>query len=69
MHGYLTDLRLRAALDAMRPSGGDLARVATDAGFSHHSHLTDLFTRRFGMPPSRARLSEDGNGTRNRAGS
>jgi len=55
VHGYLTDLRLRAALDAMRPSGGDLARVAADVGFSHHSHLTDQFTRRFGMPPSRAR--------------
>jgi AraC-like DNA-binding protein len=68
VHGYLTDLRLRAALDAMRPAGGDLARVAADAGFAHHSHLTDLFTRRFGVPPSRAR-DVAMSAVRNRAGS
>jgi AraC-like DNA-binding protein len=69
VHRYLTDIRLRAALDAMEPSGGDLSRIATEAGFAHHSHLTDQFTRRFGMPPSVARRRDTAIPVGNRAGS
>lgn len=69
VHRYLTDIRLRAALDAMEPSGGDLSRIAAEAGFAHHSHLTDQFTRRFGMPPSRARRRDAPIPAGNRAGS
>jgi AraC-like DNA-binding protein len=53
LHAYQTDLRLRAALEAIE-SGRKLTDVALDAGFSSHSHFTHTFHRAFGVPPSRA---------------
>jgi AraC-like DNA-binding protein len=53
LHAYQTDLRLRAALEAIE-SGAGLTDVALDAGFSSHSHFTHAFRRAFGVPPSRA---------------
>lgn len=59
VHGYLTALRHSAALDAIANGNADLAAVAVDCGFSHHSHLTKSFHRAFGSTPSalRARLT------------
>jgi AraC family transcriptional regulator len=60
VHSYLTALRHAAALDAIAGGEADLARVAVDCGFSHHSHFTKTFVRVFGSTPSavRARISE-----------
>lgn len=53
IHGHLTTVRLRAALEAL-PDARDMTAVALDAGFSSHSHFTAAFRRSFGIPPSRA---------------
>ncbi len=49
--------RLRLALAAERVAGGerDLARLASDLGFAHHSHLSARFRALFGTTPSELR--------------
>jgi AraC-like DNA-binding protein len=55
IHRYRTDLALRDAYDQI--DGGDrrLLDIAFDLGFASHSHLTDSFSRRFGVLPSTVR--------------
>jgi AraC-like DNA-binding protein len=62
LHGYRTALRVRAAIDRLTDPSADLAAVATDVGFASHSHLTDVFRRHVGCPPSalRAELARSG---------
>ena len=55
LHGYLLQLRLAAALDAVAESDVDLTTLALDLGFASHSHLTLAFRRSFGVTPSVAR--------------
>ncbi|MGD1068087.1 MAG: AraC family transcriptional regulator [Vulcanimicrobiaceae bacterium] len=55
LHRALVALRLAAALDALAEGATDLARVAVDAGFAHHSHLTATMRRTFGTTPSALR--------------
>ena len=65
VHGFLVQLRLRAAMERVMDSGDRLTDVACDLGFSSPSHLTDSFRRVFGMPPSSARaLAAGRSGTR-----
>jgi AraC-like DNA-binding protein len=52
LHGFQTALRLRMALDQLGGFRGDLAALAVDLGFAHHSHLTRSFRRAFGSTPS-----------------
>lgn len=52
IHGYRTQLRLRAALARLDEGDDDLTRLALDLGFSDHSHFTTLFRRAFGVSPS-----------------
>jgi len=52
LHGYLTRLRLRAALEPLASGERDLSALALDLGFSSHSHFTSAFRREFGVPPS-----------------
>jgi AraC-like DNA-binding protein len=52
LHGFQTALRLRMALDRLDAFHGDLAALAVDLGFAHHSHLTHSFRRTFGSTPS-----------------
>jgi AraC-like DNA-binding protein len=56
LHGYRTELRLRASLDGLESAQRDLSRIALDAGFSSHSHFGATFRRSFGVTPSAARL-------------
>jgi AraC-like DNA-binding protein len=52
---YRRQLCLRASLPrALRP-GADLARIASDHGFSSHSHYTTVFRKAFGCTPTQAR--------------
>lgn len=53
IHRFLTQIRLRAALDRMADSGGDLSRIALEVGFSSHSHFTTAFRREYGLPPGK----------------
>jgi AraC family transcriptional regulator len=52
---YLLRLRLAAALRRIADGETDLARLAADLGFSHHSHFTARFHALFGCTPTRAR--------------
>lgn len=55
VHRYLTQLRLRAALERLADGANDLAALALDLGFSSHSHFADAFAREFGRAPSDVR--------------
>jgi AraC family transcriptional regulator len=55
VHRYLTQLRLRAALEQLAAGAQDLTALALELGFSSHSHFTDAFRREFGRTPSAAR--------------
>jgi AraC family transcriptional regulator len=55
VHGFRTQLRLRAALDRMVGGGGDLIHIALEVGFSSHSHFTAAFRAVFGAVPSAVR--------------
>lgn len=50
IHAYLTELRLRASL-APIADGVRLADVAQQLGFASHAHLTERFTRAYGVSP------------------
>ncbi len=54
VRAYRRRLRVLAALDGL-DAGRDLAGLAAELGFSHHSHLTDSFREVLGVPPSRLR--------------
>jgi AraC-like DNA-binding protein len=54
IHRYLTQLRLRAALERLAESD-DITSLAIELGFSSHSHFTDVFRREFGKTPSEYR--------------
>jgi AraC family transcriptional regulator len=55
MSRYLLRLRLAAALHRIADGESDLARLAVELGFSHHSHFTARFRSVFGCTPARAR--------------
>ena len=57
IHRYLTQLRVRAALERLNDKRTDLTRLAFDLGFSSHSHFTSAFRSAFGVTPSEARAS------------
>jgi AraC family transcriptional regulator len=51
VHRYLADLRAAAAIGRIEAGETSLAALATDLGFSHHSHLTATLRRRIGLTP------------------
>lgn len=55
LHHYLVRLRLGLALERLAGGESDLARLAAEAGFSHHSHFSASFRAAFGSPPSAVR--------------
>jgi AraC-like DNA-binding protein len=60
-------MRLRLALAAERIAGGErnLARLASDLGFAHHSHLSARFRGLFGATPRELRtIATAGTGAR-----
>ncbi|PPJ48968.1 AraC family transcriptional regulator [Rhizobium sp. KAs_5_22] len=54
---YLRDQRLEKARRALSETRDDLASIASQVGFSSHSHMTRLFQRKYGISPSRYRRS------------
>jgi AraC family transcriptional regulator len=52
---YVTRLRLALALDRIAAGEDDLARLAQDTGFAHHSHLSARFRALFSLTPSQVR--------------
>lgn len=55
LHAFRTELRLALALDALRDGARDLARLAVELGFAHHSHFSAVLARRLHAAPSRLR--------------
>jgi AraC family transcriptional regulator len=55
LHGYRNQLRLRAALERLADPGVSLPPLATELGFSSHSHFTAAFREAFGVAPSALR--------------
>ncbi len=55
IRSYVHRLRLGAAVHALLATPAPVTRVALDAGFANHSHLTSLCTREMGLPPSEIR--------------
>lgn len=53
IHRYLTDVRLRRALEGVARPDVDLGQLALEVGFNSHSHFTAAFRREFGLVPSR----------------
>jgi AraC-like DNA-binding protein len=51
----LLRVRLALALERLGDGEDDLARLAVDLGFAHHSHFTARFRAAYGVPPSVAR--------------
>ena len=56
IHAFVTQLRLRRALDGLAVAHVDLATLALELGFSSHSHFTSAFRAAFGRTPSAYRL-------------
>ncbi len=52
VHGYVEQLRVRAALEELERRRGSLLGLALELGFSSHAHFTGVFTKVFGVPPS-----------------
>ena len=52
---YRTALRVRFAIDRLAEGDDDLSRLAVEAGFYDHAHMTNTFRRRLGSPPSHLR--------------
>ncbi len=52
---YILRLRLAIVLEQMAEGRQSLGDLAAEAGFAHHSHLTERFRSVFGMTPSASR--------------
>ena len=52
IHSYQEQIRLRVSLELLRESPFEISDVATQLGFSNHSHFSTVFRRRFGISPS-----------------
>jgi AraC family transcriptional regulator len=55
LHAYRLDLRLRTAMERLADSSTDLSRLASELGFSSHSHFAAVLRARYGMTPSDCR--------------
>lgn len=51
LHAAVTTWRLREALERLVAEPERISTIATDVGFSSHSHLGDSFRREFGCAP------------------
>jgi AraC-like DNA-binding protein len=52
IHQYRTRLRLALAVERIRQGWTDLATLALDLGFAHHSHFSFAFRKAYGIRPS-----------------
>jgi len=52
IHQYLTQVRLRTALEWITDNECNLTDLAFRLGFSSHSHFTMAFRKAFGVPPT-----------------
>lgn len=55
IHQHLLSVRLEAAATELLNGRKSVTEIAHAVGFSSHSHLTAMFRKRFGVPPSHLR--------------
>jgi AraC-like DNA-binding protein len=55
LHSYISGLRLRTALKALREKNISLTELALDLGYSSHSHFSSSFRRAFSLSPKEYR--------------
>jgi AraC-like DNA-binding protein len=55
VHKYLSQIRLRTALEMISDGCLNLTQLAVNLGYSHQSHFTQAFRKAFGAPPSQLR--------------
>jgi AraC-like DNA-binding protein len=55
VHGYMTQLRLRRALDLLADPYLDVQQIGARVGFATHSHFTESFRKAFHVTPSSIR--------------
>jgi AraC-like DNA-binding protein len=55
LHRHVVRLRLRESLEQLLDAPHDISRIALDAGFASHSHMTTAFGREYGVTPQAAR--------------
>jgi AraC-like DNA-binding protein len=53
---YRTALRIRFVLDRLTDGANDLSRIAVEAGFYDHAHMTNTLRRHLGTTPSKIRI-------------
>ncbi len=59
MHAYRTRQRLGYVLDQLVDGqGANLTELALDTGFASHSHLSRVFQKQMGVPPSTIRATQ-----------
>jgi AraC family transcriptional regulator len=63
IHRMIVRLRLRDALEQLLETRESIAFIALATGFASHSHLTDAFTKEYGMPPSAVRAQRSRRGS------
>jgi AraC family transcriptional regulator len=52
LHAHRDDLRLALSLQRLQGGETNLARLAVDLGYAHHSHFSAAFKRHFGIAPT-----------------
>lgn len=57
MHARLTALRMACAMNRLADAAPDLTGLALDLGYASHSHFTEAFRRKVGIPPSAFRAA------------
>lgn len=55
LHAHRDELRMALALQRLHGGESNLARLAADLGYAHHSHFSAAFKRRFGTAPAQMR--------------
>jgi AraC family transcriptional regulator len=53
--GFLREIRVRRATEALARSSAGLSQIALDSGFADQSHFTRVFTANYGLTPRRWR--------------
>lgn len=58
IHSFLTQFRIRSAIERILDDDVPITDIALDLGFSSHSHFTNTFRQIFGDSPSRIRQAD-----------
>lgn len=55
IHRYRLQIRLAIAFNRLRAGWTNIASLAADLGFAHHSHFSESFRKMYGLAPSTLR--------------